>query len=334
MERRFDTYWNISERGTIEVMTLTFPPQDMASWIQATTTTNVTVWSGAAMTMTRFFNGYSFSLYTNFTERGFILPNSATNVPTWNYTYTTAPLDVKWPPKNLYRTPEQATYEIGDSIECLSDSNPEASYYWQNLDTLEQTDDNRLLITDRLVGTQRMRCNAQNTIGSANYTNDYFFILTVNPRTTTPVPTTPTTTTPPLPESECDDLSGRWTATSPGFVDMCIEINNANYGRIVGLFRNASDPFFIEIRGRVTPNKFNQIGFTGVWPVNIGTLAFNGICKKCFGKESLQITGVGRKVTDNPSCSDAGPTYLFPNYVFERTGPPCRTLFQEYNIKY
>jgi len=57
---------------------------------------------------------------------------------------------------------------------------------------------------------------------------------------------------------------------------MCLEINNANNGRIIGLFRNASDPYFIDIRGRVAPYRFNQVGFTGIWPVNIGTLSFEG----------------------------------------------------------
>jgi len=315
------------------VMTWTGPPTSLTEWITATTTTSTTVWSGVAMTMTRFFNPFSFSLLVNFTETGFLLPSSATNVPIWNYTFSTETLDVKWGPKNMYRTPEQESYEIGDFIECQADANPSASYFWQNLDTLEIYQDNRLLITDRLVGTQRMRCSASNVIGGVLYTRDYGFNLTVNERTTTPEPTTPTTTTPPPAEAECDDLTGRWTATSPSTADLCIEVNSANLGRIVGLFRNASDPYFIEIRGRVAPNKFNQVGFTGVWPVNIGTLAFNGICRKCYGTEVLQITGISRRVTDNPSCSDMGGVSKFQDYAFRRTGPPCRSLFDEYKVK-
>jgi len=80
----------------------------------------------------------------------------------------------------MYRSPEQATYEIGDEIECFADSNPPAKITWQNLDSLEEWDDSRLVATDRLVGTQRMRCNAVNIIGGLQYTNDYFFNLTVN----------------------------------------------------------------------------------------------------------------------------------------------------------
>jgi hypothetical protein len=336
---REDQYYTIEciigYRGNAApVMTWSGPSHDDGTWGETSATTNITVWSGVNMNMTRFFGGKTFSVLTNFTERGFILPNSATNIPTWNYTFTTAPLNVQWPPKNMYRVPEQNTYEIGDEIQCLSDANPTAIYYWRNLDTLEVWEDNRLLATDRLVGSQRMQCHAENTIDGIPYSSDYFFNLTVNPRTTTPVPTTPTTTTPPPAEAPCDDLTGRWGATSPTAVDLCLEIDNSHVGRIVGLFRNATDPYFIEIRGRIAPYQNNQVGFTGVWPVNIGTLAFNGICRKCYGTEILEVTGIGRKVTDNPSCQDAGRMYTFPDYAFRRTGPPCRSLFKEYNVKF
>jgi hypothetical protein len=80
----------------------------------------------------------------------------------------------------MYRVPEKDTYEIGDEIQCFSDANPTAIYYWRNLDTLEVWDDNRLLATDRLVGSQRMQCHAENTIDGIPYASDYFFNLTVN----------------------------------------------------------------------------------------------------------------------------------------------------------
>lgn len=83
-------------------------------------------------------------------------------------------------PKNLYRVPEKDSYEIGDEIQCLADANPSATYYWRNLDTLEVWDDNRLLATDRLVGTQRMQCHADNIIDGIPYQADYFFNFTVN----------------------------------------------------------------------------------------------------------------------------------------------------------
>jgi hypothetical protein len=309
-------------------------PVEDGPWNQANATTNITVWSGINTNMTRFFDNKVFSVLVNFTERGFTLPNSPSNIPTWNYTFSTAPLYVQWAPKNMYRVPEQNTYEIGDEIQCFADSNPASVYLWRNLDTQEVWNDNRLLVTDRLVGSQRMQCRAENIVDGITYSNDYFFNLTVNPRTTTQVPTTPTTTTPPPPEAPCDDLTGRWGATSPTTVDLCIEIDNARNGRIIGLLRNATDPYFVEIRGRVAPYQYNQIGFTGIWPVNIGTLAFNGVCKKCFGTEILQLTGLSRRITDNPTCQDRGPFYTYADYAFRRTGGPCRALFDEYKVKF
>jgi len=337
---REDQYYTIEctvgYRGNVAPkMTWSGPdPDEWGPWVQTTTTTNTSVFTGVAMNMSRFFSGFTFSLLANFTEEGFnTSPHSATNVPTWNFTYSTAQLYVQWAPQRMYRAPEQDTYEPGEFIECFSDSNPSAKYSWRNLETLQFYVGARLDLTEEWIGTWRMQCNAENVIDDVTYTNDYFFLLVVNPRTTTPLPTTPTTTEPPPAEAPCDDLTGRWTATYPSFVDMCLEINNAN-GRIIGLFRNATDPYFVEVRGRVAPNKFNQIGFTGVWPVNIGTLSFGGICRKCFGTEVLQITGVGRKVTDNPSCDNAGPIYNFADYAFARTGPPCRGLLHEYSVKF
>jgi hypothetical protein len=77
------------------VMTWSGPSHDDGFWGQATATTNVTVWSGVNMNMTRYFDAKTFSVLVNFTERGFILPNSATNIPTWNYTFSTAPFYVQ-----------------------------------------------------------------------------------------------------------------------------------------------------------------------------------------------------------------------------------------------
>jgi hypothetical protein len=80
----------------------------------------------------------------------------------------------------MYRVPEQDTYEIGDRIECWSDANPSAAYYWQNLDTLERWDGQILTATEELVGSSRMRCHAENIIDRVLYANDYFFNFTVN----------------------------------------------------------------------------------------------------------------------------------------------------------
>lgn len=300
-------------------------PPDVA-YGQATTTTNSSVWSGINVNMTRYSSGYTYSVLVNFTEQGFILPNSATNIPTWNYTYSTPELYVQWAPKKMYIVPEQSSYEIGQTIECHADANPSASYFLQNLDTLEFYQGFVLNITESMVGTWRMRCNAANNITGTTYTNDFFFQLVVNPKTTPTTPTTPTTTTTAPAEAECDDLTGRWTAYVPHKVDMCLEVNNTNYGRLLGIVRNATDPYFIEVRGRVAPYQYNQVGFTGVWPLDIGTLTFVGTCKKCYGTENLQINAVGRKVGDNTACAEFGQIYYFSSYLFSRTGPPCRML--------
>jgi len=316
-------------------MTWTGPDSSLGDWGQATGSSNTTVWSGVNMDMTRNFDTQTFSVLVNFTGQGFVgNPNSANNIPLWNFTYSTQPLIVQWGPKNMYRVPEYDSYEIGQTVECWADANPSADYFWRNLDTLETWYGQRLYASDELVGTHRMQCHANNTILDEQHHADYFFEFTVNPRTTPTTTMPPTTTTAPPAESPCDDLTGRWTATEPHLVDMCLEVDNAHNGRILGILRNETDPYFVEIRGRIKPYDYSQLGLTGVWPANIGTLAFNGICRKCYGKEVLQITGIGRKVTDNPSCTDMGTRYTFPDYAFSRTGGPCSGLFQEYHLKF
>lgn len=287
---------------------------------------NNTAWSAVSLNMTRHMDAQRFRAYFNFTEAGFIQTEFASNVPTWNFTYETADLYVQWSPKSMYYVPVQASYEIGDHIDCHADANPAATYYIQNLGTHETWDGNRVTITEQMVGVQALRCNAANNISDTIYTNDLFFNITVNPRTTTPVPTTPTTTTPPPAEEPCGDLTGRWLAEQPHKVDMCLEINNDNYGRIVGVMRNATDTNFIEIRGRIVPHKYNQVGLTGIWPVNIGTLTFIGICNKCNGVEMLQMNGIVRRGTDNVACDDPGPASYTADYLFHKTSETCGSL--------
>ena len=83
-------------------------------------------------------------------------------------------------PQKLYRVPEQDSYEIGDTVECWADANPDADYWWRNLDTLETWNGHVLYASDALVGSSRMQCHANNTINGLQYTNDYFFNFTVN----------------------------------------------------------------------------------------------------------------------------------------------------------
>jgi len=290
----------------------------------ATTTTPTSVWAGFNVNVTRFMADATFDLLINFTADGFQQDNFATNVPTWSYTLSTAPLIVQWGPKNMYYAPVQQTYEIGTEIQCFADSNPPSNFFWQNLNTNERWDDYRLYTYDNMVGSQVVWCHSQNIIGNNVYSDDLFFNLTVNPRTTTPVPTTTPTTTLPAPEADCDDLAGRWSSYTPYRMEMCLEVNNTNYGRIIGLLRNETDPFFIDLRGRASPYSTRQFGVTGIWPLNLEVISFIGTCSKCFGEEILWVNAIGRTTRDNTECSNAEQPVTSAMYRFYRTGPPCR----------
>jgi hypothetical protein len=54
--------------------------------------TNVSVWSGISFTVQRNMDALSYSCLTNFTETGFVAPNSASNIPTWSNTWRSSQL--------------------------------------------------------------------------------------------------------------------------------------------------------------------------------------------------------------------------------------------------
>jgi hypothetical protein len=56
-------------------------------FLQAYSVTNVSVWSGISFTVQRNMDALSYASLTNFTQKGFNSPNSATNIPTWSYTW-------------------------------------------------------------------------------------------------------------------------------------------------------------------------------------------------------------------------------------------------------
>jgi hypothetical protein len=312
---------NVYYQGNV-APTMTWTGPDGFKW--ATTVSASTVWAGANINVTRYNEQQAFDLTVAFTEDGFLQDDYASNVPTLSYSVSTAPLTVQWGPKNIYYVPEQASYEIGTTIECHADSNPSSNFFWQNMATNERWDDYRLHTYDDLIGTQTMWCHAQNQIGNNVYSADLFFNLTVNPRTTTtPAPSTTPTTTAPA-QAECDDVTGRWTATTPHKVEMCLEVDSSGLGRVLGILRNETDSYFIDIRGKMQEDNYSQFGFTGIWPVNIGSVSFTATCQKCHGTESLWLSAIGRKTTDNPSCYDFNVPWFSPSYEFFRTGPPCR----------
>jgi len=322
MEFQYYTYeCIIGYRGNV-APTMTWTGPEGFSW--TTSSTSTTVWAGLAVNITRFMASETFDLKINFTADGFQQDGYASNVPTWNLTVSTPPLAVRWGPKNMYYVPEQETYEIGTELQCFADSNPQSNYFWQDMSTNERWDGNQLYVSDNMIGTRAVWCHSQNIIGNNVYSADIFFNLTVNPRTTTPVPTTTPTTTQPPAEADCDDLSGRWMATTPHKIEMCLDVDNAKFGRISGLLRNETDPYFIDIRGRAAPYNTRQFGMTGIWPFNLEVISFVGTCSKCFGEEILWVNAVARTTSDNADCSDAGEAINSVMYQFARIGPPCR----------
>jgi hypothetical protein len=76
------------------IMTWEGPEEWRGTWGQVTTTTNASVFSGVNMNMTRFFDAQNFSVLVNFTDRGFLGPNAASNIPLWNYSYSVTNLKV------------------------------------------------------------------------------------------------------------------------------------------------------------------------------------------------------------------------------------------------
>jgi hypothetical protein len=81
----------------------------------AVTITNTSVWSGISINMTRYNDMRQFEAKMNFTSDGFIQTDFASNIPTWNYTYSTPVLNVQWAPKSLYIVPDQDTRSASTS---------------------------------------------------------------------------------------------------------------------------------------------------------------------------------------------------------------------------
>ena len=88
----FEAECDISFRGNVApVMTWSGP--DVFNL--QTQTTNVSVWSEIGFTVTKAMNAGTFTCVTNFTQTGFIKPDSATNIPTYTFTFRGTNLDVR-----------------------------------------------------------------------------------------------------------------------------------------------------------------------------------------------------------------------------------------------
>jgi hypothetical protein len=77
-------------------------------------------------------------------------------------------------------TPIQATYEIGQTVTCYADANPEATYVWQSLKTSEFWYGESFTTREDMVGYQLMRCTARNTLQGFDYTRDFFLDVYVD----------------------------------------------------------------------------------------------------------------------------------------------------------
>ena len=95
---------------------------------------------------------------------------------------------------------------------------------------------------------------------------------TTQPPMTTPYPQTTT-----IPEvGVCSDLSGRWESTEAIEASLCLTVDNTANGFTIGLFRNHTDTFWIEVVGRTQVDNYAQIGFAGIWPGFVGVSGFVG----------------------------------------------------------
>lgn len=308
--------------GVEPLITWTGPPP----YLQAYTVTNESVWSGISFTVNRDQDALSFTSRTNFTQKGFNSPNSADNIPAWSYTWRSPQLLVNWKPKNMYISPDFESYEVGTVLTCFADAFPAAVIYWQNLDTAQIYNSVSFVITESFVGSTRMRCHAENTILGIVYFNDLFVTLQVNPVPTTPSPGPSTTTTTPPAEAYCKDLTGRWEATNPRAA-LCIWIDFGQNGVVTGLLRNNTEPYWLDIYGRVQVNTYDQGGFTTIAPGTIGVNAYVLECKACFGQEIMTVSQIQRSEASAEACGEPGVTYSLPDFTFYRvaTTSPCNS---------
>lgn len=287
---------------------------------------NKTVYAGASFTVSRDMQSMVYSSLFNFTRKGFESPNSATNIPDWTYTWQTPKIDVRWGPKNLYISPDLSEYEVGSVVTCFADALPQALIYWQNIDTSEIWFSESIVIRADLVGSNNMRCHAQNIINDVVYFNDFFTVFNVKPVATTPIHGSTTVMTTPAPESYCNDLSGRWQSYNPR-ATLCMWIDNSANGVVSGLFRNETDTYWHDIYGRAQVNTFDQGGFTTVGPGKLGVTSFVLECKACYGVETMTVSPLLRSSSSANAneCGNAGVKNILPDYKFYRVdnAPPC-----------
>jgi len=284
--------------------------------LQVSTTENV--WAGMALNVTRAMDTRAHQCTTFFT--GHFLPvdaDSAENVPTFTRVFQSKQMFVYWGPQNHDVNPKKDTYEAGDVLTCTSDAFPDPLYQWQNMRTNEIFTGNTVTLSEAWRGfNQTMRCQSQNTIEGTNYASNVFQVVYMPPLTEPPTTLPTTTTTPPPPVAPCRDLTGPWISDSPTRASLCVRLDLNQNGAMTGLLKNATDTYWVDIVGRAQADKFDQIGFNGIWPVNIGVSSFVGECHRCFGVEQLLVNVVSK--TKGEPCGTPGRTQYTTQYSFRR----------------
>jgi len=280
--------------------------------------TSSTVWSGISFTADRSMAAQNWLCKTNFTTDGFNAPDSASNAPTWQHIDPTNQVFVYWAPTNVIASPIQAAYEIGQTITCTADAYPDATFTWQSLRNSEVWNSDSFETREDMVGYQLMRCTARNTILGYSYTKDYFLDVYINAPTTTPTTTpAPTTTTPP-PWADCPDITGRWESVNPN-ASVCITVDHNDNANLIGLYRNGSDTFWLQLTGKTREGKYAESGWAVIWPrTSIGVTSFAVECVTCNGVDTLLANGVSRTTKDGSSCSAGGNSKDTPTYTFYR----------------
>lgn len=280
------------------------------------------MWSGVSWMVNRTMDTGVFECLNNFTNN-FIPPETwgSDHVPDWSYTFQTSQMFVYWGPKNMYAEQIKEFYEVGDVITCYADAFPLATYAWLNTRTNEEFHSQGFQVTEDLVGTtQQMRCEARNMIQGFVYSDNIFVNVTVLDYTTVGQTTPFPQTTPAV--GSCSDLSGRWESMESFQASLCLTVDNTANGHTIGLFRNDSDTFWIEVVGRTELVNYEHVGFAGLWPGIVGVSGFVGECHRCNGVEVLLINDIQR-TKGRDQCGVTGPLHYSPQYKFYRSGSAC-----------
>lgn len=280
--------------------------------------------SGVQFNAQKAMDAGKFALKINFTAADFGGENTATNAPDFTDTWSSVTLYVHYGPEDVYYTPVKAEYLVGDIITCYADANPMPTYTWTDLNTLVEYNSQSITLTAEMVGPLELRCRVVNSVSTANINVN----STVKPQTTTAPPTTTTTTEVPA-VSNCMDLTGRWEhdRSEDSKAVLCLYVDNAQNGDVTGLLWNdtETEAYYMEIFGRTRANVYDETGFVGIWPLEVGVSSFAAECHRCYGVESLLVNPVSRSNTGAMVCDDGGEVLYGPQYNFHRVPPsyPC-----------